>query len=84
MEKLSAILGLAGCAWTFAVAKTVEPEKNAACRALFSANPESDDLTGHAFRNQSAAANAILGNCLPGRLYKLGQGTMRAMDNTTR
>ena len=84
MKKTSAILILAACAWTLAAAETVEGvlEKGAAYSALFSASPESGDLIGYPFRNQSAVGKAILGNCLPGMLCKIGDGAVRNMDNT--
>ena len=84
MKKTSTILGLAACAWTFAAAEPVEGvlEKSAPYSALFSASPESGDLIGYPFKNQSAVGKAILGNCLPGMLCKIGKAATRSMDNT--
>jgi hypothetical protein len=84
MKKTSALLLLAACAWTFAAAETVEGvlEKSAPYSALFSASPESGDLIGYPFKNQSAVGKAILGNCLPGMLCKIGKAATRNMDNT--
>ncbi len=83
MKKISAIV-LAACAWTFAAAETIEGvlEKSAPYSALFSASPESGDLIGYPFKNQSAVGRAILANCLPGMLCKIGDGAVRNMDNT--
>ncbi len=84
MKKTSVILGLAACTWTFAAAEPVKGvlEKSAPYSALFSASPESGDLIGYPFKNQSAVGKAILGNCLPGMLCKIGKGATRNMDNT--
>jgi len=84
MKKTSAFLLLAACAWTFAAAETVQGvlEKSAPYSALFSASPESGDLIGYPFKNQSAVGKAILGNCLPGMLCKIGKAAVRNMDNT--
>lgn len=84
MKKTFATLILAACAWTLAAAESVEGvlEKSAPYSALFSASPESGDLIGYPFKNQSAVGKAILGNCLPGMLCKIGDGAVRNMDNT--
>ena len=84
MKKTSALFLLAACAWTFAAAETVEGvlEKSAPYSALFSASPESGDLIGYPFKNQSAVGKAILGNCLPGMLCKIGKAAVRNMDDT--
>lgn len=83
MKKISAIL-LAACAWNFAAAETVEGvlEKSAPYSALFRVSGESGDLIGYPFKNQSAVGKAILGNCLPGMLCKIGKAATRDMDNT--
>ena len=75
MKKTFAILILAACAWTFAAAESVEGvlEKGATYSALFSASPESGDLIGYPFKNQSAVGKAILGNCLPGMHCKVAR-----------
>lgn len=84
MKKTSALFLLAACAWTFAAAETVEGvlEKSAPYSALFSASPESGDLIGYPFKNQSAIGKAILANCLPGMLCKIGKAATRNMDDT--
>ncbi|MCX7255929.1 MAG: hypothetical protein NTZ64_04125, partial [Polaromonas sp.] len=84
MKKTSAILALAACACTFAAAETVEGvlEKSAPYSALFSASPESGDLIGYPFKNQSVVGKAILANCLPGMRCKIGKAATRNMDNT--
>lgn len=84
MKKTAALFLLAACAWTFAAAETVEGvlEKSAPYSALFSASPESGDLIGYPFKNQSAVGKAVLANCLPGMLCKIGKATTRNMDET--
>ena len=84
MKKTSALFLLAACAWTFAAAETVEGvlEKSTPYSALFSASPESGDLIGYPFKNQSAVGKTILANCLPGLLCKIGKATTRNMDDT--
>ena len=84
MKKISALFLLAACAWTFAAAETVEGvlEKSTPYSALFSASPESGDLIGYPFKNQSAVGKTILGNCLPGMLCKIGKAATRNMDDT--
>ena len=51
--------------------------------ALFSASPESGDLIGFAFKNQSAVGKAILQNCLPGMLCKIEKSATRPMNDTS-
>ena len=84
MKKTSALFLLAACAWTFAAAETVEGvlEKSAPYSALFSASPESGDLIGYPFKNQSAVGKAVLARCLPGMLCKIGKAAVRNMDDT--
>lgn len=83
MKKISTLLLAAG-AWTLAAAEPIDGvlEKGNPYSALFSASPESGDLIGYPFKNQSAVGKAILGNCLPGMLCKIGDGAVRNMDNT--
>lgn len=85
MKKTSALLFLASCAWTFAAAGSVEGvlEKGTPYSALFSASPESGDLIGYPFKNQSAVGKTILGTCLPGMFCKIDKATTRSMDDTT-
>lgn len=84
MKKTASLFLLAACAWTFAAAETVEGvlEKSAPYSALFSASPESGDLIGYPFKNQSAVGKAVLAHCLPGMLCKIGKATTRNMDDT--
>lgn len=57
-------------------------EKGAPYSALISVSPESGDLIGYAFKNESGVGKAILKNCLPGLSCKLEKSTLRRMDNT--
>ena len=86
MKTNAALLCLALCAGTFTTAHATQAaegvlEKGAPYSALFSASPESGDLIGYAFKNESAAGKAILKHCLPGLFCKVEKSTMRAMDN---
>lgn len=86
MTTNAALLCLALCAGTFTTAHATQTaegvlEKGAPYSALFSASPESGDLIGYAFKNESAAGKAILKHCLPGLFCKVEKSTMRAMDN---
>lgn len=84
MKKTSAMFLLASCAWTFVAAETVEGvlEKGATYSALFSTSPESGDLIGYPFKNQSAVGKTILGNCLPGLFCKIAKSATRNTENT--
>ena len=86
MKTNAALLCLALCAGTFTTAHATQAaegvlEKGAPYSALFSASPESGDLIGYAFKNDSAAGKAILKHCLPGLFCKVEKSTMRAMDS---
>ena len=86
MTTNAALLCLALCAGTFTTAHATQTaegvlEKGAPYSALFGASPESGDLIGYAFKNESAAGKAILKHCLPGLFCKVEKSTMRAMDN---
>lgn len=86
MNTNTALLCLALCAGTFTTAQATQAaegvlEKGAPYSALFSASPESGDLIGYAFKNESAAGRAILKNCLPGLFCKIEKSTMRDMDD---
>lgn len=86
MNTNTALLSLALCAGTFTTAHATQAaegvlEKGAPYSALFSASPESGDLIGYAFKNESAAGKAILKHCLPGLFCKVEKSTMRAMDS---
>ena len=82
------IFAIAFIATSFAVTSAAEVtegvlEKGPTHSALFTVSPESGDLVGYAFKNQSAAGKTILQNCLPGMLCKLGQSSSRPLDDTT-
>lgn len=86
MKTNAALLCLALCAGTFTTAHATQAaegvlEKGAPYSALFSASPESGDLIGYAFKNDSAAGKAILKHCLPGLFCKVEKSTMRPMDS---
>ena len=86
MKTNAALLCLALCAGTVTTAHATQAtegvlEKDAPYSALFSASPESGDLIGYAFKNDSAAGKAILKHCLPGLFCKVEKSTMRAMDS---
>lgn len=72
------------CASFAAQAETIEGvlEQGKVYSALFTASAESGDLIGYPFKNQSAVGKAILANCLPGLLCKIGKATTRNMENT--
>ena len=75
---------LCACASLAVQAETIEGvlEKSAPYSALFTVSPESGDLIGYPFKNQSAVGKTILSNCLPGLLCKIGKATARDMANT--
>ena len=85
MKATAVLLSLALCAGATATHATQVAEgvleKGAPYSALFSASPESGDLIGYAFKNESAAGKAILKNCLPGLFCKLEKSTMRPMGD---
>ena len=85
MKATAVLLSLALCAGATTTHATQVAEgvleKGATYSALFSASPESGDLIGYAFKNESAAGKAILKNCLPGLFCKLEKSTMRPMDD---
>ena len=85
MKATAVLLSLALCAGATTTHATQVAEgvleKGATYSALFSASPESGDLIGYAFKNESAAGKAILKNCLPGLFCKLEKSTMRPMGD---
>ena len=86
MTTNAALLCLALCAGTFTTAHATQTaegvlEKGAPYSALFSASPESGDLIGYTFKNESAAGKAILKNCPSGLFCKIEKSTMRPMDS---
>ena len=72
----------------FAVTSTADViegvlEKGLTYSALFGLSPESGDLVGYAFKNQSIVGTAILQSCLPGMLCELGKASVRLLDDAT-
>lgn len=83
--KKKIFLGLMVCfAWTYAAAESVEGvlEKGSPYSALFTFSPESGDMIGYAFKNQSRAGKSILENCLPGMFCKIEKAGTRDIENT--
>lgn len=82
MKTNKALLCLALSVSSVAVSYAAEGvlEKGAPYSALLSASPESGDLIGYAFKNESAAGKAILKSCLPGLFCKVEKSTTRAMS----
>ena len=69
---------------TFAQAESIEGvlEQSGGYSALFAASPESGDLIGYPFKNDTPIGKAILANCIPGLICKIGKATTREMRNT--
>lgn len=68
---------------THAAAESIDGvlEQSGAYSALFTASPESGDLIGYPFRNNSPVGKTILANCLPGLVCKIGKATTREMQD---
>ena len=68
---------------THAAAESIDGvlEQSGAYSALFTASPESGDLIGYPFKNNSPIGKTILANCLPGLVYKIGKATTREMQD---
>ena len=83
MKKITAVAFATLCLARLATAEVTEGvlEKGPAYSALFSFSPESGDLIGFAFKNQSAPGRAILQNCLPGMLCKIEKSATRPMHD---
>lgn len=78
------LTGLLACfAWTYAAAEAVDGvlEKGKTYSSLFTVSPESGDLIGFAFKNQSRAGKIILENCLPGMLCKIEKAGLRDLED---
>jgi hypothetical protein len=58
-------------------------EKGPSYSALFSVSPESGDLVGYAFKNQSPVGKSILQRCLPGMLCRIQTSSQRSMGDTS-
>ena len=56
-------------------------EKGPSHSALLSVSPESGDLIGYAFKNQSPVGKAIFQSCLPGMLCRLGDSSTRLLND---
>ena len=56
-------------------------EQSGAYSALFTASPESGDLIGYAFKNNSAVSKIILAQCAPSLVCKISQATTRDLSN---
>ena len=56
-------------------------EKGPSHSALLSVSPESGDLIGYAFKNQSPVGKAIFQRCLPGMLCRLGDSSTRLLND---
>ena len=85
MKKLFAIASVAISFAATSAAEVVEGvlEKGPNHSALFVVSPESGDLVGYAFKNQSTVGKTILQSCLPGMLCKLGASSSRPLDYAT-
>lgn len=68
---------------THAAAESIDGvlEQSGAYSALFTASPESGDLIGYPFKNNSPVGKTILANCLPGLVCKIGKATTREMQD---
>lgn len=85
MQKFLTLSLIASCFTVNAVADVTEGllEKGSTHSALFTMSPESGDLVGYAFKNQSAVGKVIFQKCLPGMLCKLGQSSVRLLEDAT-
>ena len=68
---------------TLATAESIEGvlEQSGNYSALFTASPESGDLVGYPFKNNSPVGKTILANCLPGLVCKVGKASTREMQD---
>lgn len=84
---LNAAITSAMClgSYTAAHAETIQGvlEQSGGYSALFAASPESGDLIGYPFKNDSPVGKAILANCLPGLVCNIGKSATREMRNTS-
>ena len=71
--------------YTHAQAETIQGvlEQSGSYSALFAASPESGDLIGYPFKNNSAVGKTILANCLPDLVCNVGKATTRNMQGTS-
>ena len=87
-SKMKKLFAIASIAVSFAATSAAEVtegvlEKGPTHSALFTISPESGDLVGYAFKNQSTVGKTILQSCLPGMLCKLGESSTRPLDDAT-
>ena len=70
--------------FTLAQAESIEGvlEQSGGYSALFAASPESGDLIGYPFKSDTPIGKAILANCIPGLVCKIGKATTREVRNT--
>ena len=70
--------------FTLAQAESIEGvlEQSGSYSALFAASPESGDLIGYPFKSDTPIGKAILANCIPGLICKIGKVTTGEMRNT--
>lgn len=68
---------------THAAAESIDGvlKQSGAYSALFTASPESGDLIGYPFKNNSPVGKTILANCLPSLVCKIGKATTREMQD---
>ena len=71
--------------YTHAQAETIQGvlEQSGSYSALFAASPESGDLIGYPFKNNSAVGKTILANCLPGLVCNVGKATTRQLRDAS-
>ena len=83
MAAASGLLYAAG--GTAAQAESIEGvlEQSGAHSALFTVSPESGDLIGYPFKNNSPVGKTILANCLPGLVCKKGKVSIRNMEDAS-
>ena len=70
---------------TLATAESIEGvlEQSGNYSALFAASPESGDLIGYPFKNNSPVGKTVLANCLPGLVCNISKAATREMRNTS-
>ena len=68
---------------TLATAESIEGvlERSGNYSALFTASPESGDLVGYPFKNNSPVGEIVLANCLQGLVCKVGKASTREMKD---
>lgn len=81
--KSAACIALFLGSYTLANAETIEGvlEQSGANSALFSLSPASGDLIGYPFKSNSSLGKAVLTNCLPGLVCRIGKATTRLLQD---